>query len=257
MQDLTIALVQSAQHWEDKEANLADFEKKLAPIDAGVDLILLPEMFHTSFTMNASDLAEKMDGAGINWLKKQAAISQSALATSLIIEENEKYYNRMVFVTPEGTVSTYDKQKLFGMAKEDQHYDAGSKNTIVHFKGWKIMLQVCYDLRFPELSRNKLDSEGQSLYDVLLYVANWPEKRNAHWNTLLKARAIENQCFVAAVNRVGADANSLSYSGDSAIINPLGEVLATEQHTDCIISSTISAKMLNETRAKLPFLKDA
>lgn len=257
MQDLKVTLIQTSQAWEDKEVNLKNFEQKLARIEVQTDLILLPEMFHTSFSMNVSSLAEKMDGDGIQWLKKQAAKYNSAIATSLIIEEEGNYFNRMVFVTPGGAISTYDKRKLFGMAKEDQHFSPGSKNTIVTYKGWNILLQVCYDLRFPELCRNKMNENGDTHYDLLLYVANWPEKRNEHWKALLPARAIENQCFVAAVNRVGEDGNGHNYSGDSMIISPLGAITPAKSHLDCIITNTLNAKKLSETHTRMPFLKDA
>lgn len=257
MQDLKVTLVQTSQAWEDKMANIKNYEEQLARIKEPTDLILLPEMFHTSFSMNAMELAEKMDGKGVQWLKKQAAKFKSAFATSLIIEEEGKYFNRMVFVKPNGTLSTYDKRKLFGMAKEDQHFSPGLKNTIVTYKGWKILLQVCYDLRFPELCRNKMNDSRETQYDLLLYVANWPEKRSMHWKALLPARAIENQCFVAAVNRVGVDGNNHAYSGDSMVINPLGTITATKSHSDVVITQTLKASELSETHKKMPFLKDA
>ena len=162
----------------------------------------------------------------------------------------------MVFVQPNGEVSTYDKRKLFGMAKEDHYYTAGKEKTIVNYKGWNILLQVCYDLRFPEIARNKINSNESADYDAIIYVANWPEKRSLHWKTLLNARAIENQCYVLAVNRVGEDNNQLTYAGDSAVINALGEVMETQAYAEKTIQASLSLTHLNSVREKLPFLKD-
>lgn len=256
MQNLNVVIVQTEQFWEDKERNLAHFEKHLNTLTGNPDIIVLPEMFHTGFSMKSESLAETMSGTGIQWLKKQAEIYQAAFVASLIIKESENYYNRMVFIEPSGKLSYYDKRKLFGLANEDQHYSAGLKNNITSFHGWNILLQVCYDLRFPELARNQLNEMGQSIYDAVIYVANWPEKRSLHWKTLLKARAIENQCYVIAANRVGSDANDLNYSGDSCIINPLGELIVRESHDEKILNGELNASYLSEIRKKLPFLKD-
>lgn len=256
MQDLNVTLVQAEQTWEDKQANFKHFESILSNFKHKTDLIILPEMFHTGFTMNAESLAEAMNGNGVSWLKTQAKQHNAAFVASLIIKEAGRFYNRMVFVTPKGEVSIYDKRKLFGMAKEDEHYTAGQKNTIVNYKGWKILLQVCYDLRFPEIARNKINESSEPIYDALIYVANWPEKRNQHWKTLLRARAIENQCYVLAVNRVGEDKNKLTYSGDSSVIDPLGKILDTATHSEKILISDLSFSTLQTVREKLPFLKD-
>ena len=256
MQDLKVSLIQTKQFWEDKQANLQHFEEKLQKVSEDTDIIILPEMFHTSFSMNSSELAEKMEGTGINWLKNKAKSHNVAFVASLIIEENKNYYNRMVFVAPNGAIHTYDKRKLFGLAKEDNHYSPGGKNTIVNYKGWKILLQVCYDLRFPELARNRVEEDGNPLYDLVIYVANWPESRSLQWKTLLQARAIENQSYVVAVNRVGSDKKGLDYSGDSSVINALGDVLARESYEEVIIEEVLSVEDLKETRKKLPFLKD-
>ena len=217
MQDLKITLVQTKQFWEDKAANLKHFESHLSQIDQPTDIIILPEMFHTSFTMNAKEMSENMEGEGVLWLKSKAKKYDAAIVASLIIEENSNAFNRMIFVSPDGKIEWYNKRKLFGLAKEDKHYTPGKKNTIVKYKGWKLLLQVCYDLRFPENARNGIE-QGECDYDAIVYVANWPEKRNMHWKLLLQARAIENQCYVVGVNRVGTDANNLSYSGDSCIM---------------------------------------
>jgi predicted amidohydrolase len=256
MQNLKVTLIQTEQFWEDKQKNLKHFEKHLSVISGTPDIIVLPEMFHTGFSMNSESLAETMDGLGLEWLKSQAKKHKAAFVASLIIKEKEKFYNRMVFVSPTGETSTYDKRKLFGLAKEDDHYSAGESNTIVEYKGWKILLQVCYDLRFPELARNHINPDGEPLYDAIFYVANWPEKRSLHWKSLLRARAIENQCYVIAVNRVGKDANDLNYSGDSCIIDPLGDLLVHKSENESILTADIKSSFLFDTRKKLPFLKD-
>lgn len=256
MQDLKVSLIQTKQFWEDKRKNLAHFDKHLSKISSDTDLIILPEMFHTSFSMHSEELAETMSGEGVTWLKEKARTHNAAIVASLIITENNKFFNRMVFVEPSGKIHTYDKRKLFGLAKEDNHYSPGEKNTVVQYKGWKIALQVCYDLRFPELVRNKVNSNGESDYDIIIYVANWPKKRSVHWKVLLQARAIENQSYVLAVNRVGSDDNGLDYSGDSSVINALGEILAQKSKNEAIIEKTLTSEDLKTTREKLPFLKD-
>lgn len=256
MQDLKVALVQTNQFWEDKAANYSHFEAHLKNVAPDTDLIILPEMFNTGFSMNVSVLAEKMDGNAINWLKEKAKKHDAAIVASLIIEENNDFFNRMVFIEPTGEVSHYDKIKLFGIAKENHYYSPGKEKKIISYKGWKILLQVCYDLRFPELARNKINESGKANYDLLLYVANWPEKRNLHWKSLLQARAIENQVYVVAVNRVGTDKNQLSYSGDSSVISPLGEIEKIVEYDEKVINTALNAKKIKETREKLPFLKD-
>ncbi len=255
MRDLRITLVQANQIWEDKQANLNHFEQLIAEVET--DLLVFPEMFHTGFSMNPEKLAESMtDSQGLSWLKRIAAEKNAACYTSLIIEENNCYFNRGVFVEPSGKTTIYDKRKRFALAGEDLVFSAGKSSTIVDYNGWKINLQICYDLRFPEICRNEIKDET-ALYDVLIYVANWPERRKHHWNSLLIARAIENQCIVIGVNRVGTDANSLSYSGNSIVINALGEITAAaNENEEHIVTSFISKNSLLETREKLPFLKD-
>jgi omega-amidase len=257
MQNLTVTLIQTNQHWEDKKKNLTHFEAHLAELSQQTDIIIFPEMFHTGFTMSAREMAEDMDGLGISWLKQVAQKYDCAVVASLIIKESVNYFNRMVFITPDGAIQYYDKRKLFTLANEHVHYAAGDSNVIVKYKGWKILLQICYDLRFPEQCRNRVKDNGEFLYDLLLYVANWPERRSHHWRTLLAARAIENQCYVAAVNRVGTDANQLNYVGDSMVINALGELLLYEQHEEKVASTQLDAAALIDVRGKLAFLKDA
>lgn len=256
MQDLRIALVQADQIWEDKAANLEHYEELLKSVSE-TDLILLPEMFQTGFSMNVKALAEKMeDSPSISWLKKQAGEKNAAFYTSLIIEEDGKYYNRGIFAEPNGAITYYDKRKLFGMAEEPIHFTAGSKEVIVDYLGWKINLQICYDLRFPENSRNR-EIDGLPAYDLLLYVANWPERRIQHWSALLPARAIENQCYVAGLNRVGTDNLGLSYNGQSKLINLLGEEISNLSNSESVIRVSISYHEMAQLREKLPFLKDS
>ena len=256
MQDLRVTLVQTEQFWEDKVKNLNHFTDLLSTIEE-TDLIILPEMFHTGFSMNVELLAETMENSkGINWLKEKSIEKNAAFYTSLIIKEQGKFYNRGVFVEPSGKITTYDKRKTFGLAGEDKIFQAGTEKIIVNYKGWNLQLQICYDLRFPEISRNKI-VDNKPLYDVLVYVANWPEKRSEHWKSLLQARAIENQSYIIAVNRIGEDANKLTYSGDSMIINALGEKEKLNPFKTEVIQSILKQEVLFKIREKLPFLKDA
>jgi omega-amidase len=256
MQDLKIALVQANQIWEDKLANFENYSSLLKDISA-IDLILLPEMFQTGFSMQVEKLAEKWEnGSSMQWLKNLAKEKEAAIYTSLIIEDQNGYYNRGVFVEPSGKVHSYDKRKSFGLAGEDQFFTAGKKEKIVSYKNWNFQLQICYDLRFPEIVRNSINDSGAPSYDVILYVANWPEKRAEHWKSLLQARAIENQSYVLGVNRVGLDATNLNYSGDSMSINPLGKIEACNPGQEEVKLISLSAKDLSEIRTSLPFLKD-
>ena len=257
MQDLKIALLQMNQKWEDKLANLKHFEGQISLISEPVDIILLPEMFHTSFSMNAESLAETMENSmGLDFLRRKAIEKNCAIYTSLIIKEGKYYRNRGVFVEPDGKVHSYDKRKSFGLAGEDKVFTNGTKEEIVSFRGWNIQLQICYDLRFPEIIRNSINEAGDVAYDLILYVANWPEKRAVHWTTLLKARAIENQCYVAGANRVGTDGNGFAYSGDSIVSDPLGSSISAVSSEEHCLIVTVSSDILQETRNNLPFLKD-
>ena len=257
MQDLKIALLQMNQKWEDKLANLKHFEGQISLISEPVDIILLPEMFHTSFSMNAESLAETMENSmGLDFLRRKAIEKNCAIYTSLIIKEGKYYRNRGVFVEPDGKVHSYDKRKSFGLAGEDKVFTNGTKETIVSFRGWNIQLQICYDLRFPEIIRNSINEAGDVAYDLILYVANWPEKRAVHWTTLLKARAIENQCYVAGANRVGTDGNGFAYSGDSIVSDPIGSSISAVSSEEHCLIVTVSSDILQETRNNLPFLKD-
>jgi predicted amidohydrolase len=255
MQDLKIGILQFDQVWQDKQANFAKISDLLEAKKSEIDLILLPEMFQTGFTMDIS-LSEAMQGASIQFLKELAYSRNCAIYTSLIIKDGQFVFNRGIFISPYGQVTTYDKRKSFGLGGEDQYFTAGKNQTIVAFKDWKINLQICYDLRFPELCRNQHNDE-KAAYDVLLYVANWPSKRISHWDSLLKARAIENQCYVLASNRVGNDANQLNYNGHSQAIDMFGNELLAPQEQEGLYVVNISAPALIEGRTNLPFLKDA
>ena len=254
MQDLKIALLQFDQVWEDKTKNYQKIHSFLKDKN-DMDLLLLPEMFHTGFTMNV-DMAEKMvDSEGIGFLQELATTKKCAIFTSLIVNEKGNFFNRGVFIEPGHEPVIYDKRKTFGLAGENKVFESGKLKKIIEFKGWKLNLQICYDLRFPELSANRIDDLGAALYDVSLFIANWPDKRSNHWKTLLKARAIENQSYVLACNRVGTDLNNLYYSGDSCIINALGSIL-TSSTKEGLLEFQINKAELNEVRKNLPFLKD-
>lgn len=255
MQDLKIALVQANQVWEDKTANFENYNLLLKNVDA--DLILLPEMFQTGFSMNTKVLSEDWNKSpSIEWLKTISQSKNCAIYTSLIITENDKFYNRGVFIYPDGRIKKYDKRKTFSLAGEGNFFESGSQETIVEYLGWRFQLQICYDLRFPEICRNYLLPNQKPAYDVLLFVANWPQKRINHWNYLLVARAIENQSFVLGVNRVGIDAKSLRYSGSSSAINALGEVYASEENNEKVILTLLKKDDLETVRNNLPFLQD-
>lgn len=248
---LRITLFQSNLHWEDKDANLAMFEEKLrSAAEDQPDVFILPEMFSTGFSMNAPMLAEKMNGRSVEWMAMQATRYQAIVTGSLIIEEEGHYYNRLIWMQPDGNYRYYDKRHLFGMAREQEHYSAGSQKLIVEWQGWRICPLICYDLRFPVWNRNRED------YDIALYVANWPQRRSLHWKSLLLARAIENQAFVMGVNRVGTDGKGLYYSGDSCVIAPNGEYLFQQADSECHFSIDLQKEVLEQTRQQLPFLKD-
>ncbi len=255
MQDLKVALVQANQVWEDKLANFENYTVLLKNVD--VDLIVLPEMFQTGFSMNTTKLAEEWQKSpSVDWLTSLSRSKNSAIYTSLMIAENGNYYNRGVFVYPSGDIKVYDKRKTFSLAGENKFFNSGKNETIVEYLGWKIQLQICYDLRFPEISRNYLLPNLTPAYDVLLYVANWPEKRVSHWNALLKARAIENQAYVLGTNRVGVDANDIVYSGDTQILNAIGEVIDLNIREENVLITTLKKDSLNSVRKTLPFLSD-
>jgi len=259
MSSLTFTIIQTSLHWEEKALNLAMLEEKITGIKEKTEVVILPEMFSTGFSMNPEKLAEEMDGETIAWMKRISSEKKIILTGSIMIAENGNYYNRLVWMLPNGQMGLYDKKHLFAYAGENNHYTSGNKRLIASVKGWKINLQVCYDLRFPVWSRQayKPGENHQLEYDVLIYVANWPEKRSLAWKTLLQARAIENQCFCIGVNRVGNDGNSIYYSGDSMVIHPLGEVLYHKPQDEDIFTITLQKDELENIRQKMPFWKDA
>ena len=251
-QHLHITLIQSDIVWEDKAANLAHFEEVIAGITARKHVVILPEMFSTGFSMSPELLAEPMDGKSVQWMADMAVKHRCILTGSLIIEDDGKYYNRMLWVQPDGRIGFYDKRHLFGFAGEDKHYTPGDTRMIAQVNGWRINLMVCYDLRFPVWARNYGNA-----YDVLIYAANWPEKRVTAWKTLLQARAIENMCYVAGVNRIGSDGKGHQYTGDSSVFGPLGEPLWQHTGTAACHTITLDKAVLDKARTDLPFLNDA
>jgi predicted amidohydrolase len=256
MSSLSVSLIQTDLYWEDKNRNLAMLEEKIMGITEKTNLVILPEMFSTGFSMKPSILAESMDGETIAWMKKMAISKKIIVTGSVIIEENGHFFNRLIWMLPNGTLGYYDKRHLFAFAGEDQHYSAGSKRLITSVNGWKINLQICYDLRFPVWARQQSKNETPE-FDLLIYVANWPERRNHAWKTLLMARAIENQSYVIGVNRVGMDGNQMNHSGDSMLVDPLGNILFTKEQTELIYHFELQKEQLNDIRNKFPFWKDA
>jgi len=268
MEDIKITIIQSELHWENVDKNLELFSKKISAISEQTDLIVLPEMFNTGFTMNAKNLAEKADGKTTQWMKQKAKEKHCVVTGSLIIEEEGKYFNRLIWMKPDGSYHIYDKRHLFRLANEQNYYSPGNNRLIVELKGWRICPLVCYDLRFPVWSRNKkltvdnlqltnTDSRD-SIYDILIYVANWPERRAHPWKTLLPARTIENQCYVVGVNRIGNDGNNIYHSGDSAVINAKGEIISkTKAHEEFVETVKLSYKELEEFRKSFPVGMDA
>ncbi|MFM8916352.1 MAG: amidohydrolase, partial [Bacteroidota bacterium] len=244
MKKLRITLVQSTLLWEDPAGNRMLMDELLRPIRKGsTDVIMLPEMFTSGFTMNAVRVAETMQGNTISWMHEMAASKKAVVCGSLVIKERNRFFNRFVWVQPDGKIYHYDKRHLFRMAGEPSTYAAGKKRTVIEYQGWRICPQICYDLRFPVWSRNRND------YDLLLYVANWPERRRTAWMKLLPARAIENQCYVVAVNRVGADGKNMVYAGDSAAYDMWGEPLTNiKPNKGSVVTVSLDAKSLQAAR---------
>lgn len=252
MRDLRATLVQCMLHWEDAQANREQLTGRLAALKGSTDLIVLPEMFSTGFSMRSAELAEDMSGPTVTWMKEQASSLDAALYGSLIIREGDNYYNRGLFIDPEGQVTIYDKRHLFRFANETAHYTAGQRRVVVNWRSWRLLLQICFDLRFPVFARNRGD------HDAILYVANWPEPRRYPWNQLLIARAIENQCYVIGVNRVGMDGKGLHYTGDSVIIDPKGQpLLACEASKEETRTGVLGRASLEDFREKFPVAKEA
>jgi predicted amidohydrolase len=247
---MKIALIQSSIVWENPEANRKYFETEINTVSPAVDLIVLPEMFTTGFTMSPIAIAETMQGETVLWMQSLAKAKNAAITGSVVIEENANFYNRMLFVFPSGEIQHYDKRHLFTLAGEDKVYTRGTQKLIVDYLGWKICPLVCYDLRFPVFSRNTED------YDLLLYVASWPKTRINAWDTLIKARAIENMSYVIGVNRVGEDYNGYQYTGHSQLVDYLGEYLIEPKEAEGVLLATLDKAKMIEVRKRLDFLSD-
>ena len=249
---MRISIIQFDIKWEDKQANFRLIEDLLSALDSATDLVILPEMFTTGFSMNARELSEKPYSVTYEWMIRTSAEGNFGLCGSYIVRDNNLFHNRWILVTPDAKSRSYDKRHLFIMTGEEKEFTPGNERVTLNFRDVRICPNICYDLRFPVWSRNRND------YDLLINSANWPEARRDVWITLLKARAIENQCYVAGANRVGIDGTGIKYCGDSMIISPKGEIIACgEEHRECIITADISMNELSDFRKKFPVLKDA
>ena len=249
-EELNIVLIQSKIFWKNKEKNLNHFTNLISNIHTS-DIILLPEMFNTAFCPNSIELSETMSGNTITWMQQIALKKNSAIAGSLMIKENNKFYNRIIWVSKNGEIFKYDKRHLFSLIKEEKFLTAGTKRTIIDLDGWKICPLICYDLRFPVFSRNNV------YYDVLIYLANWPTKRIDAWDTLLKARSIENQCYTIGVNRTGTDVNNIPFNGKSKAYDAFGnKIFDAKENIENIFSFHLSSKDLKLKRRQMSFLKD-
>jgi omega-amidase len=258
MDNLRISLVQGATLWHDPPGNRAYYGDLIAPLRGSSDLVLLPETFTSGFSNDAIDQAETMDGPTVDWLRQQAAKLDAAVCGSVQLRVGDGVFNRLLWATPDGGLQHYDKRHLFRYANEHKRYAAGRDRLTVEWKGWRICPQVCYDLRFPVFSRNRYDVEraGQLDYDLLLYVANWPAARAHAWKTLLRARAIENLCYVAGLNRVGSDGNGIHYAGDSAVIDFLGHPASECTDEEVVVTTTLLADELAAHRERFPAMLD-
>ena len=252
MSVLKITTFQAYIFWENIEKNLQNLSLRLSGIREKTDIIILPEMFNTGFSMNTSALAEEMNGTTMKWMLQQAKRFECVVTGSLIIKEDSKYYNRLIWMRPDGSYEKYDKRHLFAMGKEDDYYTPGKDKLIVELNGWKICPNICYDLRFPVWLRNT-----EPEYDLLLIVANWPERRSLHWRTLIPARAVENLAYVIGVNRVGHDGNEIYHSGDSMCIDPNGKTVYYKPNDEDLYTFSISKDEVVKARRFFPFLKDA
>ena len=256
MSSLTLTIIQTDLVFENKAANLERLKAKIENIEQRTEIVVLPEMFTTGFSMQPALFAETMEGETVQWMKEIAETNKIIVTGSIIIEVDGKYYNRLIWMLPNGQLGYYDKHHLFAFGEEDKHYTAGNKRLIASVKGWKINLLICYDLRFPVWSRQQ-STETENEYDLLIYVANWPERRIHAWKTLLCARAIENQCYVAGVNRVGKDNTNIYHSGNSLVIDPLGQVLYHMADEEDVFTITLQKEDLDKARTQFPFWKDA
>jgi predicted amidohydrolase len=254
MQDLRVTLVQADLAWQDAVANRAQLAELIQPLAGTTDLIVLPEMFTTGFMMEPERWAEPANGPTVDWLRALAKETNAVIAGSVATQDGERYYNRLLWVTPQQVVRSYDKRHLFRMAKEHEHYSLGNDRIIVELNGWRICPLVCYDLRFPVWSRN---GSGDRSYDLLIYVANWPERRRYAWQALLRARAIENLCFCVGVNRVGVDGVNIAYSGDSVALDYLGQALTESSERPFVQTVRLNYQALSDFRQRFPAHLDA
>ncbi|MCC6251739.1 MAG: amidohydrolase [Bacteroidia bacterium] len=260
MSNLAVSIIQTSLAWHNREANLLRIEELINKINTPTQLIVLPEMFSSGFTMEPHKVADTPNGEVTQWMQLMAAKKKAVITGSVVVHDNGKYYNRLLWVLPDGTSLQYDKRHLFRMANENSFYDSGNSKLIATINKWTICPLVCYDLRFPVWSRNfsSKNNTNSPLYDVLIYVASWPEVRSHAWKSLLVARAIENQCYVIGVNRVGTDGNNITYSGDSVIIDPLGKVISNilpnEENTETL---SLDFDYLNKLRSTFPVINDA
>ena len=253
VENLKITIFQAYLFWENVDKNLQNLKLRLSGgVREKTDLIVLPEMFNTGFTMHAEQFAEEMGGKTMDWMQSVAVVYNCVVTGSLIIKENEKFYNRLIWMSPDGSFEKYDKRHLFGLGDEDKNFTAGSENIVVELKGWKIRLATCYDLRFPVWLRN-----NDAAYDILLIVASWPDKRTQHWRMLIPARAIENQSYVVAVNRVGHDGNQIYHGGHSMVIDPNGNTVYYKPEDEDLFTVNINYQELIKIRRQFPFLADA
>ena len=257
IEDLRLALVQTELHWENIDKNIEHFSELLKGLE-NVDVVILPEMFTTGFTMSPASLAENMEGKAVSLLKSTAVSKKVTIMGSFVCKQGNGFSNRMVVASPDGNNSTYDKRHLFRMAQENESFSMGNSRTILELKGWRLMLQVCYDLRFPVFARNTVDAKGNCAYDAVIYIANWPEKRNFIWKNLIQARAIENQAYCIGLNRVGVDGNEINYSGDSRLIDPWGKIITElEAGKQQVASFVLVRKVLEEVRKQFPAFLDS
>ncbi len=246
---LRISFIQSDVLWCNTTENLFRYEKLIEKMEPS-DLLVLPEMFNTGFSMQATETAEEMDGETVTWMQKMAKSKNMAITGSLAITENNKFYNRLIFAYPDESIKFYDKKHLFILSDEHKNFEAGNERIIIDFLDWKIKPQICYDLRFPVWARNVED------YDLLIYVANWPKARRENWNILLNARAIENQCFTLGVNRIGTDGNPYEYVGNSLMLNPIGEIIFKAEDKETVKTITLDKAELQKYRTYFPVLSN-
>ena len=251
MNHLRVTMVQTELAWQDPAANRHRLATHFRGLIGHTDLVVLPEMFSTGFSMDAESLAEDMDGPTVGWMREEAAALGCVITGRLIVREQGRCYNRLVWARPDGTTGHYDKRHLFRIANEQDHYAPGSRRLVVELKGWRVCPLICYDLRFPVWSRSRDD------YDLLLYVANWPQRRAHAWSTLLKARAIENLSYVVGVNRIGKDGNGVSYAGDSVALDFLGQPLSSEGGGDRVETAVLDLESLRAYRQSFPAHVDA